>query len=100
MKYPKLRKLQNLSGYLFQLINQGRLFEMNKREKNIWDKKVQVLTAKINKLETEIEKFKVNKFQRRRRPTEAQRISFLPHRSGSTMEDAGERVEKLLLKYQ
>lgn len=82
MNYPKVKKLQNLSAYLFQLTNQGRLFEMSKREKTLWNKKVKDLTDKIKKLEAEIEKFKVNKVRRRRIPTEAQRILFIPINPG------------------
>lgn len=58
---PKVRKLQKLSGELFKLTNQGQLFEMSKREKAAWNKKVNKLTQKSNKLEAEIEEIKANK---------------------------------------
>lgn len=58
---PKVRKLQKLSGELFKLTNQGQLFEMSKREKAAWNKKVTKLTQKANKLEAEIEEIKANK---------------------------------------
>jgi adenine-specific DNA-methyltransferase len=82
MNYPKIKKLSHLTGYLFQLTNQGQLFEIDKHEKTLWNKKVKDLTDKIKKLETEIEKFKVNKIHHRRRPTEAQRILFIPLNPG------------------
>ena len=82
MNYPKVKMLSKLSGYLFQLTNQGQLFEMDKHEKTLWDKKVKDLTDKIKKIETEIEKFKVNKIHRRRGSTEAQRILFIPLNPG------------------
>ena len=98
---PKVKKLQQLSGYLFQLTNQGRLFEMNKKEKADFNKKAKDLTEKIKKLETEIEKFKVNKVHRRRGSTEAQRILFIPLNPGTIHEEqAGDRVKRLLLKSQ
>ena len=78
MNYPKVKRLSQLSGYLFQLTYQGQLFEMEKREKTLWNKRVKELTGKIKKLEIEIEKFKVNKVHRRRGSTEAQRILFIP----------------------
>ena len=82
MNYPKVKRLQNLSGYLFHLTNQAQLFEMDIHEKTLWNKKVKDLTDKIKKLETEIEKFKVNKIHRRRGSTEAYRILFIPQNPG------------------
>ncbi|MBU6186614.1 MAG: Eco57I restriction-modification methylase domain-containing protein [Cyanobacteria bacterium REEB444] len=58
---PKVKKLRKLSGDLFQMTNQGQLFEMSKKEKVDWNKKVTQLTEEIKKLETEIEEIKVNK---------------------------------------
>ena len=58
---PKVKKLRKLSGELFQLTNQGQLFEMSKKEKAAWNKKVLQLTEETNKLETEIEEIKANK---------------------------------------
>jgi hypothetical protein len=58
---PKVVKLRKLSGELFTLTNQGQLFEMNKKEKADWNKKVKQLTEDTKKLETEIEEIKANK---------------------------------------
>jgi adenine-specific DNA-methyltransferase len=58
---PKLKKLRKLSGELFQMTNQHQLFEMTKKEKAAWNKKVTKLTEDIKKLETEIEEIKSNK---------------------------------------
>lgn len=58
---PKLKKLRKLSGELFQMTNQQQLFEMSKKEKVAWNKKVAKLTEDTKKLETEIEEIKANK---------------------------------------
>ncbi|KAF0200139.1 MAG: type IIS restriction/modification [Bacteroidetes bacterium] len=58
---PKAKKLRKLSGELFQLTNQGQLFEMSKKEKALWNKRVQQISDEIKKLETEIEEIKSNK---------------------------------------
>lgn len=58
---PKVLKLRKLSGELFQLTNQQQLFEMSKKEKAAWNKKVQDLTIETKKLEAEIEEIKANK---------------------------------------
>ena len=58
---PKLKKLRKLSGELFQMTNQQQLFEMSKKEKAAWNKKVAKLTEDTKKLETEIEEIKANK---------------------------------------
>jgi len=58
---PKVKKLRKLSGDLFQMTNQGQLFEMSKKEKTDWNKKVQQLTEETKKLEAEIEEIKANK---------------------------------------
>ena len=58
---PKVKKLRKLSGDLYQMTNQGQLFEMSKKEKADWNKKVQQLTEDTKKLETEIEEIKANK---------------------------------------
>lgn len=58
---PKVKRLRKLSGELFQLSNQGQLFEMSKKEKTDWNKKVKKLTEQTNKLEAEIEEIKANK---------------------------------------
>jgi very-short-patch-repair endonuclease len=58
---PKLARLRKLSGELFQMTNQQQLFEMSKKEKAEWNKKVEFLTKETQKLETEIEEIKANK---------------------------------------
>ncbi|ULQ55852.1 Eco57I restriction-modification methylase domain-containing protein [Flavihumibacter rivuli] len=58
---PKVKKLRKLSGDLYQMTNQGELFEMSKKEKADWNKKVQQLSEETKKLETEIEEIKANK---------------------------------------
>ena len=58
---PKVRKLRKLSGDLFTMTKQTQLFEMGKKEKADWNKKVSQLTEETKKLETEIEIIKSNK---------------------------------------
>jgi hypothetical protein len=58
---PKVKKLRKLSGDLYQMTNQGQLFEMSKKEKADWNKKVKQLTEETKKLEAEIEEIKANK---------------------------------------
>lgn len=58
---PKVKRLRKLSGELFHLTNQGQLFEMSKKEKAVWNKKVKKLIEQTNNLETEIEEIKANK---------------------------------------
>jgi adenine-specific DNA-methyltransferase len=58
---PKVKKLRKLSGDLFTMTKQTQLFEMGKKEKADWNKKVSQLTAETKKLETEIEEIKANK---------------------------------------
>ncbi len=61
MTDPKVKKLRKLSGDLFRLTNQGQLFEMSKKEKAEWNKKVKDLTEETKKIEGEIEDIKANK---------------------------------------
>lgn len=58
---PKVKRLRKLLGELFQMTNQTQLFEMSKKEKADWNKKVTKLTEETKKLETEIEEIKANK---------------------------------------
>ena len=58
---PKLNRLRKLQGELYMLNNQGSLFEMSKKEKTAWNKKVAKLTKDSQKLEKEIEEIKANK---------------------------------------
>jgi adenine-specific DNA-methyltransferase len=57
---PKLKKLRKLSGELFQMTKQTQLFEMSKKEKATWNKKVNQLSEETKKLETEVEEIKAN----------------------------------------
>ncbi len=61
MNDPKMKRLYKLKGELFNLTQQHNLFEQTKKEKAAWNKKVKELTAKTQKLETEIETIKNNK---------------------------------------
>jgi hypothetical protein len=58
---PKLKKLNKLSGELFQMSTQQQLFEMSNKEKAAWNKKADALARDIQKIETEIEIIKANK---------------------------------------
>jgi hypothetical protein len=58
---PKLKKLRKLSGDLFTMTNQTQLFDMGKKEKADWNKKMLQLTDETKKIETEIEEIKSNK---------------------------------------
>lgn len=58
---PKVKKLRKLSGDLFKMTKQTQLFEMGKKEKADWNKKVSQLTEETKKLENEIEVIKANK---------------------------------------
>ena len=58
---PKVKRLRKLNGEFFTLTNQGQLFELSKKEKTEWNKKVQKLTEQSQKLEKEIEEIKNNK---------------------------------------
>lgn len=61
MNDPKVKRLRKVSGDLFNLTNQPQLFEISKKEKAIWNKKVAQLSDETKKLETEIEEIKANK---------------------------------------
>lgn len=58
---PLVKKHRKLSGELFQLTQQTQLFEMSKKEKTHWNKKVSELTQESQKLDTEIKEIKANK---------------------------------------
>jgi len=60
MNDPKIKRLRKLSGELFQLTNQHQLFDLSKKEKADWNKKVFKLTDQTKKLEAEIEEIKAN----------------------------------------
>jgi len=57
----RLVQLKKLNGELFTLTNQTSLFERSKKEIADWNKKVNELTGKIKKVETELEEIKNNK---------------------------------------
>jgi adenine-specific DNA-methyltransferase len=58
---PKIKKLYVLNGELVKLTTQQSLFEMSTKEKAVWSKQVEQLTADVQKLEIEIETIKANK---------------------------------------
>ena len=58
---PKVKRLRKLSGKIFSMTNQTRMFELSKKEKVLWNKKLKKLTDDSQKLETEIEEIKNNK---------------------------------------
>lgn len=58
---PKVKKLNKLKGDIFGMTNQTQMFEMTKREKTAWNKKLKKLTEDSKKLETIIEEIKNNK---------------------------------------
>jgi len=58
---PKVKKLRKLSGELFQMNNQNHIFEMDKKQRADWNKKMQKLTEETQMLEAEIEEMKANK---------------------------------------
>lgn len=58
---PKVKRLSKLTGELYQMTNQGQLFEMGKKEKAEWSKKIDKLSTETRKLEAEIEEIKANK---------------------------------------
>ena len=53
--------LKKLNGELYNLTNQTSLFDMTKKEKDEWTRKVKDLTIRIQKLETELEEIKNNR---------------------------------------
>ncbi len=58
---PKVKGLQKLRGEWLKLTTTQSMFEMSKKEKADWNKKVETLTKETEKLETEIEAIKANK---------------------------------------
>lgn len=57
----KVKKLRKITGELYQMNNQVRLFEISKKEQSDWNKKVQSLTKESKKLSAEIDEIKSNK---------------------------------------
>ncbi len=58
---PLLKKQRKLSGDLYSLTTQTQLFEMDKKQKADWNKKVHQLTEELRKLDAEVEEIKANK---------------------------------------
>ena len=58
---PKLQRLYKLNGELANLTTQTSMFEMSKKEKTNWNKKVEKLSQAVQKLEAEIADIKNNK---------------------------------------
>ncbi len=58
---PKVKKLRKLSGELLEMTSQWQFFEMSKKEKADWNRKVQQLTKEIQKLEAEMEEIKTGR---------------------------------------
>jgi len=58
---PKVKKYNKLQGEIFGMTNQTQLFELTKREKATWNKKLKHLAEDSKKLETIIEEIKNNK---------------------------------------
>jgi len=54
-------KLNKLKGELLSLTGQSSLFELTKKQKDDWNKKLKKLTEEIKKYETEIEQIRSNK---------------------------------------
>lgn len=58
---PKFLRKIKLEGELFNMTQQGQLFEMSEKEKDRWSKRVEQLNIEIEKITTEIETIKANK---------------------------------------
>lgn len=58
---PKIKALQKVRGEWLKLTTTQGLFDMSKKEKAEWNKKVEQLTGETQKLESEIEAIKANK---------------------------------------
>ncbi|WP_298247253.1 TaqI-like C-terminal specificity domain-containing protein [uncultured Christiangramia sp.] len=58
---PQVKRLQKVKGEIFLMSNQTQMFEMSKREKATWNKKLKKFTTEAGKLETQIQEIKDNK---------------------------------------
>ena len=58
---PKVKRLSKLKGEIFEMSNQGQLFEMSRKEKTAFNKRMKLLNTQYNKLDVEIEEIKSNK---------------------------------------
>ncbi len=61
---PRVVRLRKEHGKLFELTQQTQLFELSKKEKADWNKKVKEHTAAAEKLEAEIETVRSTKFMK------------------------------------
>jgi hypothetical protein len=58
---PKVKRLQKVKGELFMMTNQTKMFEMSKKEKTVWNKKLEKFSKESKKFEAEIREIKDNK---------------------------------------
>jgi adenine-specific DNA-methyltransferase len=58
---PKKLKLEKAKGDFFNKTNQTGMFELGKKEQEIWNKQINILAAEIKFLETDIEDLKNNR---------------------------------------
>jgi len=58
---PKKLKLEKAKGELFNKTNQTGMFELGKKEMEIWNKQINLLAAEISVLEAEIDDIKTNR---------------------------------------
>ena len=58
---PKMKRQYRLKGELTTLTTQHSLFDLGKKEKAIWNKKVKKISEELSKLDSEIEAIKANK---------------------------------------
>jgi len=58
---PKVKKLKKLQGEIFGMTNQTQMFELSRKEKITWNKKLKKLSEDSKKLEIIIEEIKNNK---------------------------------------
>lgn len=58
---PKVKRLQKVKGEIYMMSNQTQMFEMSKKEKASWNKKLKKFTTEAGKLETQIQEIKDNK---------------------------------------
>lgn len=58
---PKVKKLKKLQGEIFGMTNQTQMFELSRKEKIAWNKKLKKLSEDSKKLEIIIEEIKNNK---------------------------------------
>jgi len=57
----KVKRLQKVRGEIFTMSNQTQMFELSKREKAAWNKKLTKITVEAGKLDIQIQEIKDNK---------------------------------------